>query len=370
MVKIFFAILIFFSSHSFGQVITTLKNSQKEDQLKTTKLNTEKLLPVKEVENQGRTGTCWSFSGSSFYESELLKKEIDVDLSEMYWVRNIYLDKAQNYLLRQGQSQFSQGSIAHDVLNAWQKYGAIPETEYSGLNGKTEHNHNQMFQEMKLFLDSMLQDKKLIASWKDSINLIMDRYMGPVPKQFTFQGKQYSPIEFSKFLNLNPDNYLGFTSFSHHSFYKGFVLEIPDNFSNGIYYNLPIEEFIAVIDNALNKGFTIHWDGDVSELGFDAKNGVAFISENIPQDYYQQHRQENFENWSTTDDHLMHIVGKQTANNGEEFYLVKNSWGINSGKNGYILMTKEYLALKTISFYVNKNALEKEILKKCGLKYL
>lgn len=335
------------------------------------------------VISQGRTGTCWSYSASSFLESEIIRLTgKKIDLSEMYSVRNTYSDKAANYVMRQGKAQFSQGGLAHDVINSVSKYGIVPVDVYSGLSGdETYHNHSEMEVVIKSMLSTYIENpgKSLSTKWKPAIESVLDTYLGEREANFNFEGKQYTPKSFLEYTKIVPEDYMSITSFSHEKFYSSFILNIPDNFSNGSFYNLPIDEFIATLDNALNNGFTVEFDCDVSESTFSSKHGVAFIPANsddkkkglteivnerrVTQDY----RQQEFENYNTTDDHLMHITGTLKDQNGNKYYKVKNSWGSNSERvanGGYVYFSEAYMRLKTISLTLHKDAIPKSIANK------
>lgn len=334
-------------------------------------------LQCSEVKNQSRTGTCWSFATASFIESELMKAgKGNIDLSEMFVVRNIYLDKANNYVLRQGKANFSQGSLSHDLIRIMAKNGVVPEASYSGLlAGETAHNHSEMEAGLKGFLDGILKQKRLSKKWRGAFKSILNVYLGNDVKTFKHEGKQYSPKQFADHLALNPDDYVSLSSFTHHPFYQPFILEIPDNYSNGSFVNVPIDDLVEIVDHALDDGYTIAWDGDVSEKGFSAKNGIAVLPSDpqredlfeMPGDELevtQNIRQENFESYSTTDDHLMHLVGTSKDQKGNKYYIIKNSWGEISPYKGYLYMSEAYLKMKTMAIMINKKALNKENAKK------
>ena len=323
------------------------------------------------VKNQSKTGTCWSFATSSFIESELMRMDKGRhDLSEMYVVRSIYQDKAKNYILRQGKANFSQGSLSHDLINIVKKSGVMPEAVYSGLlPGEKAHNHSEMEAGLKGFLDGVLKSKRLSKKWPQALDAILNVYMGDAPEFFTYKGKKHTPASLAKELSIEPDDYVNLTSFTHHPFDASFVLEIPDNYSNGSFQNIPMDDLIATIDKALANGYTVAWDGDVSEKGFDAKKGLAVLpAQPGRKDLFdkpgeelkvtQELRQENFESFSTTDDHLMHLVGTAKDQEGNEYYIVKNSWGPISLFKGYLYMSKAYAAMKTVSIMVHKDVLK------------
>ncbi|GLB53687.1 aminopeptidase [Neptunitalea chrysea] len=339
-----------------------------------------------EVKSQDITGTCWSFSATSFLESEIIRltgKKINV--SEMFNVRNTYSTKAWNYVMRQGKAQFSQGALGHDVINSVRQNGLVPETAFSGLVfNETRYNHIELEGTLKAMLDNYILSKSgnLSPKWKLAVENVLDVYMGKKPSEFEYEGKTYTPESFLKMTKLNMDDYITITSFTHQPYYQSFILNIPDNFSNGAMLNVPLTDFTAIIDNALKTGYTIEWDTDVSEKTFSAKYGIAFIPENSgdalkglkeivsEKVITPEYRQQEFENYNTTDDHLMHIVGSLKDQNGTIYYKVKNSWGTNPNRvtnGGYVYVSKAYIELKSISILIHKDALPKDIKKKLGL---
>lgn len=333
---------------------------------------TEKKNLCSEVKSQDRTGTCWSFATASFLESELMRMgKGNINLSEMFIVRNIFKDKAMNYILRQGKANFSQGSLSHDLIRMTEKAGLITEDAYSGLiAGDEKHDHSEMEAGLKGFLDGVRTRKTLSTKWMGAFSGILDSYMGSVPTKFAHKGKSYTPKTFVADSGIKPHDYISITSFTHHNFYDEFILEIPDNYSNGSFYNVPLDEMMSVIDYALLAGYTIAWDGDVSEKGFSAKNGIAILPLDVQREdlftvpgeemtVTQENRQENFENYRTTDDHLMHLVGIALDQNGTKYYLIKNSWGEISDFKGYLYMSESYLKMKTVSIMLHKDALPK-----------
>jgi bleomycin hydrolase len=329
------------------------------------------------IKNQQRTGTCWSFSTVSFLEAELLRMGNDeTDLSEMFLVRNIYQDKARNYVLRQGKANFSQGALNHDVFNAFQRGGIVPESIYSGkLSPDAMHDHSEMEAGLKGFLDGVIKQRSLSTRWPVAFNSILDAYLGPAPGTFKYKGKEYTPDSYAKSLGINPDDYVTLTSFMHHPYYSSFILEIPDNYSNGSYINLPLDELQAVVDYALSQGYTVAWDGDVGEKGFSARAGIAVMPEDPNRDdlfdtpgeeimVTPDARQGAFLSYATTDDHLMHLTGKAVDQNGTTYYLTKNSWGEISDYEGFLYMSEAYFQMKTVGILVHKNAIPAEIQKK------
>ena len=343
-------------------------------------------LEATDVISQGRTGTCWSFSTSSFLESEIIRLTgKQINLSEMYTVRQTYPKKAWNYLMRQGKAQFSEGGLAHDVINSVSHFGLVPQSAYSGLEkDNNSHNHAEMIAVLKGVLDVYIDNpaRTLSPKWRDVTELILDSYLGASISSFNFEGVQYTPQSFLKMTKIKPEDYVTITSFIHKPYYSNFILNIPDNFSNGSFYNVKLDEMFATINHALNNGFTVELDCDVSEKTFSAKHGVAVIPENDAtqaeaiisvrpeKNITPEYRQQEFENYNTTDDHLMHITGILKDQNGTIYYKVKNSWGTDSSRvanNGYVYMSEAYVKLKTISVMIHKDALPKAIHKKLNL---
>lgn len=324
------------------------------------------------VKSQGRTGTCWSFSTTSFIESELLRKgKGEFDLSEMYFVRNTYPEKAERYVRRHGKAQFGEGGLAHDVMNVIKENGFVPNDVYDGKGGSKEmHDHQELFGVMESMLNTLATSKNISTKWKSALESVLDAYMGAKPTSFTVEGKKYTPQEFAKEMDFNPNDYVELTSFSNHDSYKPCVLEIPDNWSDGKYYNLPLEDLQSVMDNALDKGYSLAWDGDVSEKSFSHKDGKATIEgkDGVEPEITEEARQEAYDKYITTDDHLMHIVGIVKDEKGKKYYVTKNSWGVDSNDfGGYLYMSEGYIQMKTVSVMVHKDAIPQVIKKKIGL---
>ena len=360
------ALVAFSGSVSQAQVEMKSPNSYGFESVKTISCT-----PVK---SQDRTGTCWSFATSSFLESEAIRMgHGPQDFSEMYVVRNVYKDKARNYVMRQGKANFSQGSLSHDLIRVIGDHGMVPESIYSGkLEGDKKHDHSEMAAVLKGMLDGVLKQKRLSKKWMKAFDAVVDTYLGETPQQFIYEGKKYSANSYAKEMGLDADNYVNITSFTHHPFYKNFVLEIPDNYSNGSFYNLPIKDVQAIVENAINKGYSVAWDGDVSEKGFSSKNGMAIVPDDSEREdlfvnpgkekmVTQEMRQEQFESYSTTDDHLMHLTGISKDKKGTKYFLIKNSWGEVSEYKGYLYMSESYLQLKTVAILVHKDAIPANI---------
>lgn len=348
------------------------------------KFETVRDIEATDVISQDKTGTCWSFSTTSFLESEIIRLTGEkIDLSEMYTVRNTYPEKAENYVLRQGKAQFSEGGLAHDVINSAARFGLVPNTVYTGLNGTAKHDHT----EIQALLGGMLAvfvenpAKKLSPQWKEAVQAVLDVYLGKNPTEFVYKGKKYTPGSFLSYTKIEPENYVSLTSFTHEPFYKPFVLSIPDNFANGSFYNLPLNEFVQNLNFALEQGYTVSLDCDVSEPGFSGTDGLAVVAANESdnklilkeikpeKEITPEYRQQEFENLTTQDDHLMHIVGSVKDQNGKTYYKVKNSWGKSGhGNEGFVYMSESYLKLKAISFLVHKDALMPATKKATGLQ--
>jgi len=366
----------------FGIILSTFTLTA-QDEYKFTEVIDLEATPVI---SQGRTGTCWSFSTSSFLESEIIRLTgKQIDLSEMYTVRNTYPKKADNFVMRQGKAQFSEGGLAHDVLNSVREYGLMPQEAFSGLfPTESNHNHAEMVAVLEAVVKTYVDNpgKQLSKNWKKTIEAILDVYLGKNLASFTFEGKQYTTSSFREMTRIVADDYITVTSFSHAPFYEQFILNIPDNWSNGSMYNLPLDEFMEMVDYALNNGFTVELDCDVSERTFSSKDGVAVIPKDSENDIKalqgvypemnisQEYRQDEFENFTTTDDHLMHITGILRDQNGTKYYKVKNSWGTDEKRTkngGYVYFSEAYMRLKSISIMVHKDAVPKSTAKKLSI---
>jgi bleomycin hydrolase len=324
-------------------------------------------LPATPAKNQAMTNTCWCFSVISMFESELLRMGKDTfDLSEMFIVRHIYEEKAEKYIRMHGTINFAGGGFFHDVLHAFDTYGIVPDKVYSGLtNGKKFHYHEEMDDTLKEYVDKIIhtENNNINPGWRNNFNEILDSSLGVLPVDFTIGMKKYTPETYASELGLNTDDYIEITSFSHHPFYRQFILEVPDNWAWGSFYNVPLDELLEIIYYSINNGYTVAWSADISDRGFTWNRGVATVldnmtdNKNIHEKYIDQEiRQEGFNNYSTTDDHGMQITGLATDKNGNKYFRVKNSWGTTgSPYNGYLYASESYVRYKTIAIMVNKN---------------
>lgn len=349
------------------------------------------VIPTTPVKNQNKSGTCWCFAGTSLLEEDVLRKGgPELDLSEMYWVRQNYIEKAKKYMRMDGTINFAQGGGFADVMEACQEFGAIPEEVYNGLNyGEDKHSHYEMAEGMKAYLDALKNGKRnLSEAWLKGFTGILDAYLGEVPSEFTYKGKKYTPQSFAKEFKLAPEEFVSVTSFTHHPFYTWFPLEIADNWRWTSSYNVPMEEMKAMVDKALKEGYTVGWAADVSEPGWQWRKGYAVLPEEKgPEDLKdneaakwdqmtekerkaltydnikgpvkekkvtQEMRQKHFDNKETTDDHGMVIIGIAEDQEGNRYYKVKNSWDTNQLYGGYIYVSEPYFLDKTIGVTLNK----------------
>ena len=334
------------------------------------------------VKSQGRTGTCWSYASTSFIESEIIRLGGDaLDLSEMYFARYAYENKAGRYVKFHGNNNFGQGGQAHDVLDVIKESGMATEEAYHGIKYDSEtHNHSELSSVLQGFLDGLLKGRKPSQTWPDAYATILDTYLGEVPEAVEFAGKRTTPEQFVYTTGFDASDYIEITSYSHAPFYEPFVLEVPDNWSHDPYYNVPLDDLIEIMDYSLDNGYTVCWDGDCSDKGFSHKDGIAAIPEETGESLdlssgpvnektiTQSDRQKAFETFESTDDHLMHIVGSANDKNGTKYYLTKNSWGEKSNKfGGKLYMSTSYVRLHTVAVMVHVDAVPDGIKEKLGL---
>ncbi len=343
------------------------------------------------VKDQNKSGTCWSFSTMSFFESELKRMgKGDMDLSEMTVVRNAYVQKAIKYVRLHGTINFGPGGAFHDPLNNIRDFGMMPESAYPNTLGASQKiDHNELDKVLKAYVDAIAKSEGEISStWLLGYNGILDAYLGKQPENFTYNGKSYTARTFSDYIGIKPDDYIDLTSYTHHAFYQKFMLEIPDNWSWDGVYNLPMDEWMNVLEYALSKGFTVAWGADVSDKGFSHKNGLALMPEvdwetmtkndkdsvwlrpckqkTITQDM----RQKDFDNFITTDDHGMQITGMYKDQKGTKWFKVKNSWGTGHGNEcgGYFYASENYVRLRTMNFLVHKDGIPQDIKNKLNIR--
>jgi aminopeptidase C len=363
-----------------------------------------KELPITPVKNQASSGTCWCFSGLGLIEAELLRMgKGEYDLSEMFVVHHNYADKAEKYVRMHGTSNFAGGGSFDDVLCCIRDYGIVPNEAQVGLNyGDTLHKHAELDQLLKAYTEVIVKNpnKTLSTAWKNGLNGILDAYLGACPTTFKYQGKIYTPKSFAAALDIHPEDYISLTSFTHHPFYTKFAIEIPDNWRWAESYNLPIDELMAVLDNAIDKDYPVAWASDVSEKGF-TRQGIATMPKitdqapagtdeakwlkltqkeredslakidktTLPElEITQEMRQTAFDNYETQDDHGMMIFGIAKDQHGKSYYMVKNSWGTGSPYKGIWYVTRPFVEYKTIDIVVHKNAIPSNIKKKLGIK--
>ena len=361
-------------------------------------------VPATPVKNQAATGTCWCFATTSFMESELLRMgKGTYDLSEMFIVRQKYMNQLQDNYLRRGDGNIGQGSLSHTFMNAYRQVGIVPEEVYTGINYDSErHNHSEMVRYLHALADVAVKTKARSPEYYKLVDNLFDTYLGKLPEKFTYKGKEYTPKTFAESLGLDMDDYIELTSFTHHPYYVKFDVEVPDNWEHSLMYNLPLDEMMETVDYALKNGYTVCWDGDVSEKGFSFTNGVAINPEvkkvedlsNTDRARFEklgekerleevfkferpypeinvtpEVRQAGFESFVTTDDHLMHLTGITKDQDGTKYYITKNSWGTDRNKfGGYLNMSESFVRAKTIYVMVHKDAIPKAIKAKLGIK--
>ncbi len=366
-----------------------------------------KIIPTTAVKDQSRSGTCWCFSTLSFLESEILRAGGPaMHLSEMWIVRHSFMDKAEKYVRMHGTINFAEGGASHDVTEGIKAHGIVPFEVYPGLNYGTEKpDFHELSVVLKAYLDAVVKTgdksgKALSTAWKRGFDAILDEYFGPLPETFTYEGKEYTPETFAAQLPIDLDNYIDISSFTHHPFYTQFIIEVPDNWMWGTVYNVPLDEMMQIIDHALEQGYTVSWGTDVSEKGFSRTKAIGIVPEADTESMSgteaerwgkltdkekeaalykfdkpgkeriitQQMRQTAFDNYETTDDHGMLIMGTATDQAGNRYYKVQNSWNVLPPYDGFWYFSRPFVAYKTTSIMVNKQALPKEIARKLGLK--
>lgn len=384
------------STGAFAQKKKTKEQAEPEGY----KFETVLEIPVTSIKNQSNSGTCWVFSSLSFFESEILKAgyKDSLDLSEMFIVSHAYADKAEKFVRLHGALNFGGGSSFGDALEVMKVYGMVPNWEMTGLNyGEDKHVHGELDAVTDAYVNAIIKNpnRKLSKAWKNGFQGILDAYLGEIPQEFTVNGKEYTPKSYMESFPINLDDYVDITSFTHHPFYEKMIIEVPDNWRWETAYNVPIDDITAIIDNALKNGYTVAWASDVSEKGF-TRDGIGVVPDeekiakeagsdqarwignnpNAPKKepvpgpektITQEMRQEEFDNYKTTDDHGMHIYGIAKDQNGTEYYIVKNSWGDAGKYKGIWYVSKAFVRFKTTDFMVNKNAIPSDIRTKLGL---
>ncbi|MBS1636409.1 MAG: aminopeptidase [Bacteroidetes bacterium] len=377
------ALSLFFSVKA--QTLTNKKGSEYQ-------FTVVKNLDATAVQNQNQTGTCWSFSSLSFFESELIRmgKGKDFNLSEMFVARKAYPLKADNYVRMHGHNNFGEGGGFPDVIHVLRSYGMVPEEVYTGKkNPKEPHNHGVLESTLKGILNASATDQTPKIDFEaihTTVESTCDAFLGKVPEKFDYKGKSYTPRTYADAMGINPDDYVFITSFTHHPFYSKFTLEVPDNWNWEQMYNVPLNELQEVMQNAINTGYTVAWAADVSEKGFRFKDGLAVVPDKRWEDMTeeeknnlvvkphaqmaitQENRQQAFDNYETQDDHGMHIVGMVKDQTNVPYYIVKNSWGKDRNEcDGYFYASESYVLYKTTSIMVHKKALPAAIAKKLGI---
>ncbi len=390
--------LILFGLNSFAQ-----EEEEKPEKKDVYEFTMQEQVPVTSVKDQYRAGTCWSYSGIGFVEAELMRQgKGEYDLADLFIVRKAYEYKAEKYVRMHGKTNFGGGGAFHDVFYVIENYGIVPEEIYKGLEyGEDNHVHGELDAVLEAYVSAVLKNKnkKLTTAWFRGLQGILDAYLGETPKEFTYNEKEYTPESFAKELDFDSDDYINFTSYTHHPFYKSFILEIPDNWLWGKSYNLPVDDMMKVLDNAIENGYPVAWGADVSEKGFKWSKGVAIVpAEDRPdldglerakweelskrekdellysfekplkeKKISQEMRQVAFDNYQTTDDHGMLIAGIAKDQNDTKYYYVKNSWNTNNIYDGYFYASESFVKYKTMNIVVHKSAIPKDILKKLDL---
>ncbi len=400
--KILSIISLIFSLLLTSEVIG--QETEKKEVKKVYEFTIEKENPHTPVPNQYRSGTCWSFAGISFVEAEILRATgKSYNLSEMFIVRHAYSDKAKKYVRLHGSLNLGCGGVLNNVTYVIKKYGLIPDEFYAGLViGEEKHIHGEMDDVLKAYTDAVLKNgnRKLTPVWSKGFDALLDTYLGEVPSGFVVDGKKYNPVSFAAATSFNPDDYIDLGAYLDQDLYKPFVLEIPDNWNWGFTYNVTLDEMIESLNNAIDNGYTVGWGADVGEKGFSWKNGVAIIPEDNLTDLSgtekekwealtaaekkssryafeeivkektitPELRQLAYDDFETTDDHSMLIVGRAKDQNGNIYYKVKNSWGTEDQiYKGYFFASEAYVRYKTINIFMHKDAVPNQLMKKFNL---
>lgn len=388
---------------AFGSMNAQQK-SKKEGQPQGYVFTTVKEAPITSIKNQSRSSTCWCFSAISFLESEAIKKGApqDIDLAEMFVVGHAYVDRGEKFVRLNGQLNYSPGSSFGDVIAVMDTYGLVPQSVYPGIRyGEANPVHGELDAGTKGYVTAIAKNpnRKFSPVWKEGLKGIVEAYLGELPEKFTVNGKEYTPKSYVASLNLDPADYVTVTSFTHHPFYTQFALEVPDNWRGDMNYNVPLDEMIQIIDNALENGYTVAWAADVSEKGF-SRQGIAIVADTeanerngsdqdrwlgvskedkdaminglaapgVEKNITQEMRQKDFDAQLTTDDHGMHIFGIAKDQNGTKYYMVKNSWGETGPYKGIWYVSEPYVRYKTTNIMVNKNVIPQQIKDKMGIK--
>ena len=380
--------------------------AQNPDSVEGYRFTDGKIIRTTPVKNQNRSGTCWCYSTMTMLESEILRAGgPEMHLSEMWIVRHSFMDKAVKYVRLHGELNFAEGGASHDVTEGIKQHGIVPFEVYPGLNyGTDKPDFHELSAVLKAYLDAVIQasggSKTLSTAWKRGFNAILDEYFGPCPETFTYEGKEYTPQSFAESLPIKMDDYVDLSSFTHHPFYEQFIIEVPDNWMWATVWNVPLDELMQTIDYALENGYTVAWGTDVSEKGFSRTKAIGIIPEadlegmsgteaekwgkltarekeaalykfdkpGKERKIDQQMRQEAFDNYETTDDHGMVIVGTATDQAGNPYFKVQNSWDVLPPYDGFWYFSRPFVEYKTMSIMVNKNVVPKEIRKKLGWK--
>ena len=395
--------LLMFALFLSNAVAAQDETPQKEEK-KGFQFTDEVVVKHTPVENQYRSGTCWSFSGIAFVEAELYRMtDKQYNLSEMFVVNHTYSDKAEKYVRMHGNLTFGSGAEVTDVFRVWRLYGIVPESVYSGLEyGEKKHTHGEMDEVLKAYVDAIVKNKnrKLTPVWHEGFDKVLNTYLGEIPEKFTYEDAEYTPRKFADMTGFNPDKYVELTSYMARPYYKEFVIEIPDNWLWAPIWNVHLDEMMEIIDNALENGYSVGWGADVSDKGFSWKNGVAIIPDEEKPDLTgtekerwealtekekrkalysfdgpvkekeitPEMRQQHYDNYLVTDDHGMLIVGIAKDQDGNKYYKVKNSWGTEGTKyDGYFYASEAFVRLQTIGIAVHKDAIPKQIRKKLDL---